>query len=400
MKSCGNWAGLYFAGAAGAIFFSAFMCTSTALAVKVVATQADRIRGYEFTASNQAETYYSGFTAGGTGTDIEVGDYDADGDNDYAIVAGGRIRIYDGSVNGEGPYWESYAYEFGDMVSGDFNNDGNDDLAASASGRLRAWYSPGSKSQEAGEDWWGADYGETVKGLSAGDFDSDGSTDIAAPIGGRVRIWQPNTQAGGAWDHWAGYDYWPDLGITVAGDFLHNDGELEVAALASGRVRVWDPDTQPGGGNDSGEVWWSESTSELGASGTILAAGDFNGDGNDEIAAHYGFRIRNYEPATQAGGSAHGWYSTDSYYPSDFTAIAAGDIDGDEHLDIVASVGGRLRAWEPNGQTAAGTWDFLDQYANGDALAIAFVSPIIPEPSSALLLTMSTLAWIAIRRRL
>jgi len=251
----------------------------------------------------------------------------------------------------------------------------------------------------AGEDWWSHDgYAETVTGLSIGDFDSDGSTDIAVPIGGRVRLWEPATQAAGTWDHWAGYDYYPDLGITVSGDFLHGDGEPEVAALSAGRIRVWDPDTQPGGGNDSPEVWWSEATAEFGAAGTVLGAGDFDGDGNDEIAGHYGFRIRNYEPETQAGGSAHGWYSTDAYYPSDFTAIAVGDIDGDGNLDFVASVGGRLRAWEP-GTQAGGSFDYIDQALNGDALAIAFVPEIIPEPTSAMLLVLGATLLAGGRRK-
>lgn len=356
---------------------------------RVTSNRSGRIRAYQMQSAGQHEPpiYESGLLSGQflTGEDIVAGDFDNDGDDDYAAILAGRIRIYDGvpSSGVEQPYWEGYDYgdTWGDMAIGDFNNDMIDDIAAHVSGRLRVWYAPGQKAQQAGEDWWTeftpVDDGK-IRGLSVGDFNNDTNAEIAMSAGSRVRIWEPATQAAGSGEYWASNEFYDSgagattLGVTTAGDFLNTDGKPEVAAYAASRVRVWDPATQLGDGT-AGELWFSESYADLGPGNLVIGSGDFNGDNNDEIMSSWGFRFRAYEPQTQESDSAHGWYSHDGYYPAPFVDFATTNVDDDANLDFVTAVGGRIRAWEPNDATPQGSWDFRDNELGEDPSTLAAV---------------------------
>ena len=131
------------------------------------------------------------------------------------------------------------------------------------------------------------------------------------------------------------------------GDF-DDDGDLDVASIWSGRVRIYD-----GLNHETGPFWESPAFFAPGAAGGIVA-GDFNGNGSTDFAASFSNRIRIWEPSTQAsvdlttglGGESAYWASGET---SDLSnrGLSAGDFDNDTNLEVAVVTGGRLSIYEP-----------------------------------------------------
>jgi sulfur relay (sulfurtransferase) DsrF/TusC family protein len=216
------------------------------------------------------------------GSSMAVGDFNADGFADLAAGAPGEdyqdsgpdagvVFVFSGGSNGLGePYIIDQnplgANEAGDafgtaLASGDFNGDGSDDLAISAMeaayedyGANAGWiYIANGSSDGLGDSYFidqspaGDNEAEDAFGasLAAGDFNGDGIDDLASGA--------PGEDYGGSG---------PGTGVA----FLLT-GSTEGLGSPSFIHQ------EPYGSNESGDHF-----------GSVLAAGDFNGDGLDELA--------------------------------------------------------------------------------------------------------------------
>lgn len=146
---------------------------------------------------------------------------------------------------------------------------------------------------------------------------------------GKVRIDDPYTPSGYEPVDW---DSGSDTGWTrvAAGDF-NGDGDAEVAAAKSTALKVYDPVVKSG----SQTVSYSLSLSTI----YLLATGDFDGDGKDELAITlYDSSAGQYALRVYDGGSTGVssdwtlWYS--AYFGATWQDMAAGDFNNDGYADL------------------------------------------------------------------
>jgi hypothetical protein len=147
------------------------------------------------------------------------------------------------------------------------------------------------------------------------------------------------------------------------------DDEIAVIELSNGRIRIDDPSQPPGiapftwnSGSDTGYGW--------------LAAGDFNGDNDEELVAIKGGTLKVFDPFVQPGrpsteGTVHVLSGSLAY-----ELLATGDIDRDGKDEIIVTHTGTgsgvsevLQVWD-GGETGTawtmtrsesfgGTWESL-----------------------------------------
>ncbi|MDT7840737.1 FG-GAP-like repeat-containing protein [Streptomyces justiciae] len=257
-----------------------------------------------------------------------TGDYNGDGLADVAGVYGysdGTVGIWTWLAKGNGTYatpfrtWKSEAGDWtfsrAGFVSGDFDGDGRDDLAA--------WYDYAA----------GQDRLFTFRSTAAGGFDAP-TASLTIAAGG----WT----AGNA--------------KLVTGD--HNgDGRDDISAFYvydSGLARIWSFHATTDGGFASGVKGWEGATWGE-RDRTSVYAGDFDGDGRDDLAAWY-----EYSDDTDG---VHTWLSDSGGLLTTHKAsarlaagkvvrgsmkLAAGDYDGDGRDDLAFLHGydtGMVRMW-------------------------------------------------------
>lgn len=238
------------------------------------------------------------------------------------------------------------------------------------SARIYAWTSNASNLALQATKWSGSAYALDRVGdrLAAGDFDGDGKDDIAAAMqmcDGTLRIhtWKSTgttfTYGGAAGWANAALDPSAAAGRFVAGDFAGDDKD-EVALLyapSSGgvEIRVFPGDLT---------AWSVSSGYSLAQVGDRFVAGDFDGNGKDDVASAYQYSdgtFRFHVWLASSGKLAYqgsgGWYQSGQYSLSPVSGrIAAGDFDGDGKDDIAmlrnnGSSGAKLWVWTSTGSS-------------------------------------------------
>ncbi|MGC9544534.1 FG-GAP-like repeat-containing protein [Streptomyces sp. UG1] len=249
-----------------------------------------------------------------------TGDYNGDGLADVAGVYGysdGSVGIWTWLAKGDGTYatpfrtWKSqpgnWTFSRSTFVSGDFDGDGRDDIAAwydYAAGHDRIWT---FRSTEAGgfnaptysltiaEGNWNA----AVAKLVTGDYNADGRDDIGIFYNydsGLARTYTFLATTDGGFKSgvkgWEGATWGSRDRTTVySGDF-NGDGRDDLA--------TWYDYSD---GTDGVHTWLSDGSGVLGthkastrvAAGNLtrssmkIAAGDYNGDGRDDLGFMYGY---------------------------------------------------------------------------------------------------------------
>jgi phospholipase C len=271
------------------------------------------------------------FPTASTPSAIAIGDFNADGKIDLAVVGttSNNVSIYLG--NGDGTFSLKSQPNVGmgpdAVVVGDFNNDGKLDLAV---GNL----ADNTVSVLLGNRDGTFQSGITVSvvspaALSAGDFNRDAKLDLAVASVNDNTVSILNGNGDGTFTL---YSSPPAVGLTpkavVLGD-VTGDGILDLVEASAGSnllsVLI---------GNGDGTFGFG-SAPATGASPTSLAIGDFNGDGKLDLAvANQTANTISVLLGNGTGGfTLQGTLSTESGP----TALVAGDFNGDGKLDLAVA---------------------------------------------------------------
>ncbi|ONI81442.1 hypothetical protein ALI144C_19085 [Actinosynnema sp. ALI-1.44] len=244
-------------------------------------------------------------------------DYDGDGRDDIAAFydydeAKAKLWVWRGTESGfaTGPEkwtsapgaWNSNQAQY---VPGDFNGDGRGDIAAfhdygNAHTKLWLWRGTPTGLEPGPEVWDGqpSNWDTNRAKYVAGDFNGDGRDDIAAYYdygNAHTKLWlwrgTPTGLESGP-EVWDGQpsNWDTNRAKYVAGDF-NGDGRDDIAAYydyGNAHTRLWLWRGTESGFTTGPEVWDGQ-PSNWDTNRAKYVAGDFNGDGRDDIAAYYDY---------------------------------------------------------------------------------------------------------------
>ena len=321
------------------------------------------------------------------------------------------------------PYWLGYVPDqiTGRVVSGDFDNDGAADIAAFyengvSSTAVHTWLSDTVTRYNRPSDtylhysgsqgWWsslGYQSALITDRVVCGDFNGDGRDDIAALYanGATSTVIHVFLSSGGSFVYqgsqgwWSSTGYQPALvsGRVMCGDF-NGDGKDDLAAFyrngtANTALHVF-LSTGTSFYYQGSQGWWNSTSYQCDLITDRVVAGDFNGDGKDDVAAFYrnGTSDTDLHVFLSSGtsftlqSSPLWWYSLG--YQSDLVSgrVLSGDYNGDGKTDIAtfyrnSSTGTALHLFVSTGSafTYAGSqgWWTSSQY-NCDAITKRVVS--------------------------
>jgi hypothetical protein len=256
------------------------------------------------------------FGAPSTNWPTIAGDFDHDGDTDYARVGATGAWVFlanPSSGNGgfNDPVFQDYTHNglnFGDpatnwpTITGDFDHDGDTDYARV--GATGAWVFLANPSSGNGgfndpvfQDYGGLNFGDPATNWPTitGDFDHDGNTDYArvGATGAWVFLANPDSGNGGFNDP-VFQDYthnglnfgdpatnWP----TITGDFDH-DGNTDYARVGATGAWVFLANPNSGNGGFNDPVFQDYDGLNFGdpATNWQTITGDFDGDGKTDYA--------------------------------------------------------------------------------------------------------------------
>ena len=302
------------------------------------------------------------YTAGGK--TLVTGDFNADGKIDlvtpFAILIG----------NGDGTLQSPRSFPIASptaIVSGDFNHDGKLDLATAnqTSGTVSVLVGKGDGTFQTPVDY---PMGTKPSGIVTADFNRDGNLDLATSNGS----YQQSTISimlgvgNGTFKPAVTYAITDSNAATTmlaTGDF-NGDGKIDLVTangMSSNYVTVFL-------GNGDGTFQTPINSGGVAAPQTLVAW-DFNRDGKLDLAVMNGFAVIML-------GNGDGTFNVGPYYglnniPLD---VKLGDFNGDGRMDLVSIgifKGKNLRILLGNGDgTFENAGDFMDN-ANGQAIAVA-----------------------------
>ncbi|QKW19888.1 transglycosylase family protein [Kitasatospora sp. NA04385] len=242
-------------------------------------------------------------------------------------------------------------------VVADFNGDGKRDVAGiDANSNMRLYPGDGAGHVGGGSDMLGSTgLWANFKAIAAGDFNGDGKQDIAGiDANDNLRLY-----IGDGAGHLSGGDAmlgtngaWANFKAIAAGDF-NGDGKQDIAGIdANNNLNLY---TGDGAGHLSG------GDAMLGTNGAwanfkAIAAGDFNGDGKQDIAgidANNNLNLYTGDGAGHLGGGG-AMLGTNGAWVN-FRSVMGGDLNGDGKQDIAGiDANNDLKLYTGDGQGHVG----------------------------------------------
>ena len=221
-----------------------------------------------------------------------IGDFDNDGDLDYIMASGtwfGDIYLFESLGPGNqfkapvavDQWWFDQGFYKMDMAVADFDGDGNLDFVVSLdSSTTCLLYLGDGDLNFAHHSLYGA-APMSSSGADAADFDNDGDADfVVAPDSGDYSFYVNLNKGDGTFDTLTFDSYLSgSYGGVAAADF-NGDGNVDLAAAASGYLDIYL-------GNGRGTFTFEPEQRYLGGQyyNSPLDNGDFDGDGNQDLVA-------------------------------------------------------------------------------------------------------------------
>jgi hypothetical protein len=279
------------------------------------------------------------YPSGNAPESVAVGDFNGDGDPDLAVAAaasgGVIVRLGDGrggfgaateSVVGEGP---------ASVVVGEFNGDGNPDLAVANedSNTVSVLLGEGNGAFAPAVTY---PVGELPSSVAVGEFNGDGNPDLAVAIGGADSVLVLLGEGSGGFDPAGSYNVGSGPASVAVGDFNGDGtGDLAVANDGSDTVSVLLGD----GSGGFGQATEFPLLTITAAAPVSVAVGDFNGDGNADLAV----ANAHSNDVSVLLGDGQGGFGPATNFPvltsltSRPAAVAVGDFDGDGNPDLAVA---------------------------------------------------------------
>jgi hypothetical protein len=273
---------------------------------------------------------------------VVAGDYNLDGNPDFAVAnyGTGDVSVFLGNGNGTFQTAAHYATGAGTsgIVSGDFNKDGKLDLAVTNQydDTLQILTGIGNGLFVSGARYTLAD-NFYPSSIASGDFNSDGKLDLVVEGAGQLTVFPGNgdgTFLIGVTLSGLGQAYTSFLArylnSVAVGDF-NRDGKLDIAATSYG---VYDGVTIfTGNGNFTFRI--DSATYILPSFPSYVVAADFNGDGNLDLA----IASQNNDVVSVLIGLGNGRFQRHVDYRVGFMPVymAVADFNKDGKIDVATA---------------------------------------------------------------
>jgi cysteine-rich repeat protein len=320
-------------------------------------------------------------------------DVDGDGVSDACARAPGGVSCSLGGASGWRSTWTTTVASdasgwdqpehYLTMRAGDVNGDGLTDVCARGNSYFYCWNSTGTGfgGSYAGPAWSDTsnydepEYYSTIRLL---DVDGDGRDDACVRASSGVSCALSNGAgfgalfSGPAWTDASGYNDDDNYGTIRAGDFT-GDGRDDLCVRANSGMRCYASTGNGFGGSVVGPTWDDAG----GFAGTdqfsTIRMADIDGDGLDDLCARTsaGFRCHlstgagfGPERTGPAWSDAAGWSDADNY-----GSLQLGDVDGDGSLDVCGRANATIvcALWDGDGHDIAVTGpDWSDTRGYGE----------------------------------